>query len=83
MGLVQQIIFYLILALGIIIFLKLDSRISLINRLLIAIVATLVLVLLFFFISAIITIVLVIILVVLLISFLERKQIKIKKIFKK
>lgn len=80
---VQDIVFYLVLALGIIIFFKLDSRMSLVNRLLIAIVVTLILLLLFFFISALITIILLIVIVVLLISFLEKNKIRVKKFFKK
>ena len=83
MALLERIVFYLVLALGIIIFLKLDSKISLVNRLLAAIVVTLILLLLFLFISAIVSIVLVIVVVVLLISFLEKKQIKFGKIWKK
>ena len=83
MALLNSIIFYFVLALGIIIFLKLDNRISIVNRLLIAVAATLILLLLFIFISAIIGIILVIIIVVFLISFLEKKKIKLKKVFKK
>lgn len=83
MAFIQEGLFYLVLALCVVIFLKLDNRISLVNRLLIAIAVVLVLLLLFLFISAIISIVLVIVVVVLLISFLEKKRIKFKKFMKK
>ncbi|HLC58482.1 MAG TPA: hypothetical protein VJI68_01340 [Candidatus Nanoarchaeia archaeon] len=81
MGLFTTLAFYLILVIGIIVFLKLDKRFSILNRLLIAVAATLVLVFLFAFISTIIAIILILILVVLLISFLERKNVKLGKIF--
>ncbi len=83
MALFEKIIFYLILALAIVIFLKLDKRHSIITRLGIAIVAALVLLLLFMFISAIITIIIVIVLVILLVSLLEKKNISFRKLRKK
>ena len=83
MGLIEKIIFYLAAGIGIILFLKLDSRISFINRLLIAGAAAAVLLIFFLFISAIITLVIVLVLVLLLVSFLERKNVQIKKFFKK
>ena len=72
MGLVQNVIFYLILALGVLIFLKLDKRMLIVNRLFIAVVAVLILLFLFIFISTLIAIVLVVILVAVLLSFLNR-----------
>lgn len=79
MGLLEKIIFYLLLALGIVIFLKLDRRLSILSRLLIAGFAVVVLVLLFVFISALVAIIAVVVLVLLSISFLERKGVKIRK----
>lgn len=69
---VEKIVFYLILALGIIVFLKLDRRMPILNRLFIAIVAVLVLLFLFLFISAVAAIVLVIVLIGFVLYFLER-----------
>jgi len=83
MAFFEKIIFYFILFIGLLLFLKLDSRISLINRVLIAVVATIILLLLFIFISAIITMVVSLVILVLILSFLERKNISFRRLFKK
>ncbi len=80
---IQEIIFYLILALGIIIFLKLDKRFNLINRILIMVVITLVILLVFLFLSAIIGIVIIILFVIILIAFIEESKFKFKKLRRK
>ncbi len=74
MGFIEKIIFYLALFFGVVIFLKLDKRLSIITRLLIAGFAVVFLVLLFVFISALVAIILVLLLIIFLISFLERKR---------
>ncbi len=74
MGFIEKVVFYFALALGIVVFLKLDKRLSILSRLLISGFAVLVLVLLFVFISALLAIILVVVVVLLLISFLERKR---------
>lgn len=79
MGLFEKLIFYLLLALGIVIFLKLDKRLSIVSRLLIAGFVIVFLVLLFVFISALIAILLVVIVIILLVSFLERRRVKFRK----
>lgn len=79
MGIIESIVFYLLVALGIILFIKLDKRISLVNRLLIAVVAIVVLFLLFLFISAIITIIIVVVIVLFLLSLLKTKNIKFRR----
>lgn len=79
MGFIMNFIFWLVVILGIIIFLKLDSRMSIVNRLLISILAVLVLFLLFLFISALISIVIVVVVIILLVGFLERKKVRFRK----
>lgn len=76
MALLQELAFYLLLGLGVAIFFKLDKRLSIVSRLLIAGFAVIFLVLLFVFISAIVAILLVVIAVILLVSFFERKRFK-------
>ncbi len=83
MSFIETFIFYFVIALGIILFLKLDSRISFIYRILITVAAVFVLLLLFLFISALITIVIIVVLVLVLISFLEGKRLKLKRYFRK
>ena len=83
MGLIEKAVFYLVIILAGILFLKLDSRISILNRLLIAVVVIIILFLLFLFLSAIITIVLAVIVLVLIFGFLERRKLGISKWFKK
>jgi len=79
MAFLEKIVLYLIIALGIVIFLKLDRRMSILTRLMIAIVAVLIMVLLLFFISAIVVILIVVLLAILIISFLERKGFRFRK----
>lgn len=83
MAFIEKILVYFIIALGIIIFLSLSSRISLLNRIFIALIAVVVLLLVLFLISSIITIVIVIVLAVVLLSFLQNARTKIRRFFNK
>ena len=75
----NDLIFYLVVALGIIVFLKLDKKLSIVNRILVSIAIVLVFLLVFLFVSTILGIILIIGLVIFLVSFLEKR----KSIFKR
>ena len=77
---ITEILFYLALTLGIVIFIKLGNRIPLINRIIMAISAVIILILLFLFISTIFTLIVVILVILLLIGFLSGNVLKINKI---
>ena len=71
-----EILFYLVLALGIIIFLRLSSRISLLKRIFIAAITTIVLFLIFLFLSTLIALILVIFIIVFIVSILRNSKLK-------
>ena len=71
-----EILFYLALALGIIIFLRLSSRILLLNRIFIAAITTIVLFLIFLFLSTLIALILVIFIIVFIVSILRNSKLK-------
>ena len=74
---IEKILVYLILALGVVIFLKLDRRMSILSRLFVSIAAVLLLLLLLMLISTIITVVVILLLVGFLLYFLERGRNKV------
>jgi len=77
---ISDILFYLAVILGIIIFLKLSPRIPLFQRILISLAAILILFLVFFFISIIIAFIILIIVIIFLFSLLSARKFKFKKI---
>ncbi|MBS3167660.1 hypothetical protein J4216_00870 [Candidatus Woesearchaeota archaeon] len=75
----KDIIFIMIVIIAIILFLRLDKRLSLVNRILIATSGALILFLLFLFVSAILGIILLLIGILLIISLLNKNRINLKK----
>ncbi|MEK6948394.1 MAG: hypothetical protein AABX19_04090 [Nanoarchaeota archaeon] len=69
---IQDIIFIAALIIAVIIFLKLDSRIKLSRRILIAFIVMLVILFLFVFISALFALLVLIVIIITVISFFER-----------
>jgi len=76
----QQILFYLAVILGIIIFLKLGKNIPLINRFLISISVLIILILLFAFISAILALVVIFIIIFAIIALFNGNYLRFRKI---
>ena len=73
MALLEKLLLYLLIILGVLLFLKLDRRLSLVNRLVIAVVVIVVSLLLFLFISAIVTLAFIALVVLVVFYILERK----------
>ena len=70
----KDIIFIMIVIIAIILFLRLDKRLSLVNRILVATSGALILFLLFLFVSAILGIILLLIGILLIISYKHKQQ---------
>ncbi len=73
-SLIERIAIYLAIAIGVTIFLKLPSRVSIINRILTALVVTFLLVILVLFLSVIIGLVIIAVLVIAILAFLNIRK---------
>lgn len=74
MSLFVTILFYLALIIGIFMFFKMNPRIPLVNRLLMALAVVLILFLVFLFLSAVVALIIIIIVIGFLLSYLNEKK---------